>query len=163
MIILQWNLNGFYSRLENLQYLCKLHNPDLICIQETNFKGKTHGKISGYNCIFKNRSNPEYACGGVAIYSKKSIPIEILKVKTNIEFVAIKINSANPICIGNGYIPNRYPLQEPEMHDIINQIKEPFIILGDFNCHHPLWGSYKIDKRGRLLEKVIDDHDSIIR
>lgn len=162
MIVLQWNLNGFYSRLENLQYLCKLHSPDIICVQETNFKGKSHGKITGYTCTFKNRSNPEYACGGVAIYSKKSIPIEILKIQTDMEFVAIKINSTNPICIGNIYIPNRYPLQEIEMHDIINQIKEPFIILGDFNCHHSLWGSYKIDKRGRLLEKVIDDHDSII-
>lgn len=88
MIVLQWNLNGFYSRLENLQYLCKLHSPDIICIQETNFKGKSHGKITGYTCTFKNRSNPEYACGGVAIYSKKSIPIEILKIQTDMELVA---------------------------------------------------------------------------
>lgn len=35
--ILQWNLYGFCSQLEQLQILMDTHNPIIICIQEINF------------------------------------------------------------------------------------------------------------------------------
>lgn len=31
------------------------------------------------------------------------------------------------------------------------------MIVGDFNAHHPLWGSNKTDKRGKDLEEIILD------
>ena len=43
--IIQWNLNGFYKRLEYLQLLIDKEQLKIICLQETNFKGLTSGKI----------------------------------------------------------------------------------------------------------------------
>lgn len=35
--ILQWNLNGFRAQHEYLQLLMHVHNPAVICLQESNF------------------------------------------------------------------------------------------------------------------------------
>ena len=35
------------------------------------------------------------------------------------------------------------------------QLPTPFIILGDFNAHNPLWGSHDINTRGQLIEDLI--------
>jgi len=40
--IIQWNINGFFSRLEELQILTKELNPTIICLQETNFNEKSN-------------------------------------------------------------------------------------------------------------------------
>ena len=41
------------------------------------------------------------------------------------------------------------------------QLKEPFIVGGDFNAHHPTWG-YKINNHGNSLANVIDDLSLIV-
>ena len=70
---MQWNLNGFFPRSDNVQLLIKDFNPALICLQETNFKDAFCAKIGGYDSVFKRRTNTNFASGGVAIYIKKSI------------------------------------------------------------------------------------------
>ena len=64
--IIQWNLNGFYKRLEYLQLLIDKEQLKIICLQETNFKGLTSGKIKNYKTFTKNRITDD-ASGGVAI------------------------------------------------------------------------------------------------
>ena len=70
--IIQWNLNGFYSRLEYLQSLIDKEQPEIICLQETNFKGLS--KLKNYKAFTKNRTT-DHASGGVAIYIKDTIYI----------------------------------------------------------------------------------------
>lgn len=161
MKILQWNMNGFFPRLANLQILCRLHDPDIICIQETNFKNSV-GKIKGYKCFNKNRKNPNYACGGVATFIKDHLPTQELNIQSDIEVVATKILAPISICICNIYIPNSYSFEIQEINDIIKQITNPFILLGDFNSHHTLWGSYKIDTRGLRIESSIEESNMVL-
>ena len=59
--IIQWNLNGFYSRFEDLQLLIDNFQPQIICLHETNFKQQ----IKNYKTFNKNR-NCTHASGGVA-------------------------------------------------------------------------------------------------
>ncbi|KAK2578320.1 hypothetical protein KPH14_012621 [Odynerus spinipes] len=37
------------------------------------------------------------------------------------------------------------------------QLPKPFILVGDLNSHNYIWGSHKIDSRGRLIERFLDD------
>jgi len=49
MNIIQWNINGFYSKLEELQLIIRDHNPKVICIQETNFNYKSNPILSNFS------------------------------------------------------------------------------------------------------------------
>ena len=53
------------------------------------------------------------------------------------------------------YIP---PHSSPDRHSIENllhQLPPPYILLGDFNAHHPLWGSQKHNPKGILIENIL--------
>lgn len=45
--LLQWNLNGYYNHLHELQILIRIHNPDIISLQETHHTTKEL-KLNGY-------------------------------------------------------------------------------------------------------------------
>ena len=68
--IIQWNLNGFHSRLEYLQLLIDKEQPEIICLQETNFKGLSSGKLKNYKAFTKNRYTV-HASGAVAITANR--------------------------------------------------------------------------------------------
>ena len=160
--IIQWNLNGFFPRRDNVQLLIKEFNPALICLQETNFKDAFCAKIGGYDSVFKNRTHTNFASGGVAIYIKKSIHQTKIHLNTNLEAVALSFIAPNEICICNVYIPNRHDFNLADLKNLIDQLPKPFILVGDFNSHNQLWGSKSTDSRGKKIEKLLLENDDII-
>lgn len=66
--LLQWNLNGVKTQNEKLTHLININKPQIICLQETNFKNEHHKHIKYFQCYHKNRANTTKASGGVAIY-----------------------------------------------------------------------------------------------
>lgn len=44
--IIQWNLNGFYSKFEELQLLTKDYTPTIICLQDINFTDSNKPSLS---------------------------------------------------------------------------------------------------------------------
>ena len=90
--IIQWNLNGFYKRLEYLQLLIDKEQLKIICLQETNFKGLTSGKVKNYKTFTKNRIT-DHASGGVAIYIKDTIFSQKITITSNLEVVAVKVTT----------------------------------------------------------------------
>ena len=44
---------------------------------------------------------------------------------------------------------------------IINQLSSPYILCGDFNGHSTLWSSENTNRRGAILEEVINDYNLI--
>ena len=135
--IIQWNLNGFYKRLEYLQLLIDKEQLKIICLQETNFKGLTSGKIKNYKTFTKNRIT-NHASGGVAIYMKDTLFSQEITITSNLEVVAVKVTLPINLHICNIYLPNSQQLDILELNQIFNQLPKPFIILGDFNSHNIL-------------------------
>ena len=41
----------------------------------------------------------------------------------------------------------------------IEQLPAPYILMGDFNTHHPLWGGSHVDRNGRTIESLLKKHD----
>ena len=39
---------------------------------------------------------------------------------------------------------------------------KPFILMGDFNYHHTLWGCIDTNDKGRIIEDFITDHDLVL-
>lgn len=162
MLVLQWNVNGFHTRYERIQLLCQQYLPEVICIQETNFKLNNKGKMKGFKCFNKNRTNCHHASGGVATFVKENFSATELHISSDLEVVAIQISFPINICICNIYIPNSYAFESIEIYNIIKQLPKPFLLLGDFNSHNKLWGSCFNDSRGMKIETVIEDTNMIL-
>ena len=56
------------------------------------------------------------------------------------------------------YIPPNEELKESELYNSIEQFPRPFIIMGDFNSHNEIWGSKKTDKKGKVIESLLNQH-----
>ena len=156
--IIQWNLNGFYRRLENLQRLTFERKPEIICLQETHFKSDSYGHLRGYKCYIKNRPST-HASGGVATYVKNDVHCTHIKLNTTLEVVAVECYIPNKITICNVYLPNSTDFRNVDLESIKDQLPKPFIILGDFNSHNSIWGSLKTDTRGVTIEQFLDNSE----
>jgi len=53
--ILQWNLNGFFKKQNELKLIINNLNPQKICLQETNFKEDYTAPLKEYSGFSKNR------------------------------------------------------------------------------------------------------------
>ena len=71
------------------------------------------------------------------------------------------INNKN-ITICNIYYSNKYEIDTNELESLTNQLSQPFLIIGDFNSHNSLWGSYKTDKRGKTIKELILNNNLIL-
>ncbi|KAE9528623.1 hypothetical protein AGLY_012198 [Aphis glycines] len=75
--IIQWNLNGFFKKQEELKLIIQNHDPQIICLQETNFKDNFTAHLKNYD---KNRRTPDRASGGVTNFIKSNIPNKEIKI-----------------------------------------------------------------------------------
>jgi len=87
-LILQWNLNGFFKNLDELKIILSETQPEIICLQETNFKYDTTGKLPNYTGYSKFRTVGARASGRVTIYIKSEYPCKNISNNTHIEGIA---------------------------------------------------------------------------
>lgn len=162
MKLLQWNINGFSTKKEYLQILTTKSKFDCICLQETNFKLDYCYNLSGYQAVYKNRHNNRRASGGVVIYVNNDVDISQIPLNTNLEAVAVRINSPYALTVCNIYLPNSTKLDIGDLAHLENQLISPYIVVGDFNGHNAIWGSNYTDTRGKLIEHWIDNSEELI-
>jgi len=161
--IIQWNINGFFSRLEELQILTKELNPAIICIQETNFNEKSNPNFTHYDIYKRNRFSCIRASGGVAIMINKDFPSVELPLITDFEAIAVSVNLPHTkLTICNIYIPNNRDFCLEDIERIIKQLPNSFIIVGDFNSHSETWGSYKSDRRGKIIDELLNNENLML-
>ena len=135
-------------------------NPALLCLQETKISEERQCSVRGYtayHCI--GPMNSEVPSGGVSILANNKIPQEALALNTNLQAVAIRVSLNRVISVCNIYIPPTAHVQQQELEDLISQLQPPFIILGDFNAHHTMWGCTNVDHRGQIMESIIEALD----
>lgn len=53
-------------------------------------------------------------------------------------------------------------MMENHWRNLFSLITGPFILLGDFNGHHPLWGHAKVNNNGRELERYIVNNNLVV-
>ena len=162
--IIQWNINGFYSKLEELQLLIKDHTPTIICLQETNFNTESNPSLHHFNIFNKNRKSSTRSSGGVAIMVNHNYPSEEITLHTDLEAIAVSITLPHvTLTLCNIYIPNQKEFTLYDIEHIIQQLPNTFIMVGDFNSHSQTWGSYKTDSRGKIIEDLLlNDHITIL-
>ena len=72
--------------------------------------------------------------------------------------VAVKVNVGRVITCCNVYIAGSHEFSRQLMTDLTQQLPRPFVLMGDFNSYHELWGCEERNIRGRILEEFLTDY-----
>lgn len=118
--------------------------------------------IKGYELfICENPDNPEKT--GSAIAVKTDIPHRRLNISSSLLAIAVEIDFPSKITLVSIYVsPSHQSNQSNQtlksrLSKLLDEIKSPVLLMGDFNGHSTLWGSNSNDPRGLLLEQFIDE------
>lgn len=111
----------------------------------------------------KDRVGCTHSSGGVAIIALKSLACHPISLNTVLEAVAIRTIIFNKlITVCSVYISPDFSLVSSDFEALVDQLPEPYILIGDLNAHNPLWGSSRTDTRGRLIEKFLTSSGSCL-
>ena len=156
MLILQWNICGYRSKYADLTKIISETLPDCICMQETMLGQTNPTPPTGYTLI-KDQDPSSTPGHGLAVLVSHKYPYNVLNLSTNLQAIAIQIHLDRLVTICNIYISPNEELRQDTLETLIDQLPEPFILLGDFNAKHELWGEAASDARGRVIESLVTE------
>lgn len=146
--ICQLNIEGISK--DKCQYLSRLAEEfkvDVILLQETHTATeeqlRERGDIIGY-ILIDSLNSPVY---GSATYVKQGISDYETIHKQDEDNIFVIVTKISNIHIINVYKPPNIPW--PITLDL--QYPHPAIFIGDFNCHHNMWGYEENDRNGISL------------
>lgn len=146
--ILQWNSNGLIHKAPEIILLIHKLSPSVICLQETRLSPLIKIPIRNYqkfrlDVTTNDNTHPQ----GICILTHHSLSASFCNINTTLQSIAVTIKShflPFPLTICNIYAPPSSSLLESDLVDLTNQLPKPYILVGDFNSHHPMWGSIQI-------------------
>ena len=135
-----------------------------MCLQETFLKDTDNITVRGFNFYHKCQETENRASGGVSILVNENVPQSIVTLNTNLQAVAVKVTAHKTITLCSVYLPprNHFNFNPKDLQSVIDQLPSPFILMGDFNGHHTLWGCGDVNNRGQQLEDLILKNDLIL-
>ena len=160
--VLQWNAGGLRARSTELLHFLLSYSVDLICIQESNLNSSFSFRISGFSALRCDRTHSrsgilsrdaKHASGGVIIFVRRGLSFSELSTSSLSSLnpysdcvgVNISLNYSSSLSFLNVYaaLIRSFPTVDriDSLFPSILLYFRNFFILGEFNCHHPLWDS----------------------
>ena len=155
--ILQWNCRGLKSNYNDLLLLLSKYSPKVLCLQETLLSDNDTITLKDYTLYNTICNDNARASGGSTIAVANCVPQRQIELKTNLQAVAVEVTLHRPLSICSLYLPPNLTLSVDDLDNIANQLPQPYLLLGDFNAHNPMWGSTSINNKGNVTEKFIDN------
>ena len=158
--ILQWNCEGIKAKFSggDILQLIKETDTTCLCLQETKLAPDSKFNIKKFRAYLKNLNIEEgqHPHGGVAIFVKSHISSYQVQLTTALQAVAVSVKFHKRITLCSLYLPPAQAATKAqvqslkrELQGLFDQLPRPFIVLGDFNAHHPLWyDPREAEKRG---------------
>ena len=154
--IIQWNIRGARVNYCELLLLITKYCPAIICPQETHLKNTTTINMKNYYSYNYIKQYTDRPCDRSSIIINKNIPHSEITLNTNMQAVAISATLHKTITVCSVYIPPNKEPKQLELNKLIEQLPRPFVIMGDFNSHNEIWGSKKTDKKGKVIESLLN-------
>lgn len=157
--LVQWNCRGLLKNINDIKDILDTVSPVALCVQETNL-GCMHSNIlKKYQVFRRDREQASRLSGGAAIILQSGVPAQELKLNTPLEAVAATIIAFKTLTVCSVYLEPNLKITLHDLENLFCQLPEPYLVVGDFNAHSPLWGSEKSDTRGQLIEDFILSSD----
>ena len=144
--ILQWNMQSYRTKFHELKLLLNEHTPLCMCLQETMIRTANIHSPSGYSIIHQPSDPDDGHTRGVAILVNKNVHHEVINLNTNLQALAVRITIHKTYTICTLYLPHQN-VRKQDIQNLINQLPQPFLLLGDMNAHSPTWGSSSENER----------------
>ena len=157
--ILQWNCKGLQARTEELKVLAHDFNPGIICLQGTMLGDSIFSPGLNYNVFNSPPPTGECAHGGASIIIHNSLQHSPIPLDTPLQAVALSVLLNRKISVCSLYLPPSLDFGLHDLQSLVDQLPVPFLLLGDFNAHNPLWGSENLDNKGIVIEDLLDRND----
>lgn len=154
MSILQWNIQSIKSNFCELKVLLREEAPSCVCLQETMLGDFKMNPPSQYKIIQSQRKRDDGHERGTAILVRNNTNFEELPLTTNLQAVAAKVWFGKWYTVCSIYLPH-IPIQQSDIESLIVQLPRPFLLLGDMNARHHLWGENIINEKGQIFENLI--------
>lgn len=116
---IQWNINGFVKKLNNIKLINQQHDPTVLCLQETNLTNTYTLSIKNFYVYTSNRTACNRVSEGVAILARSDYSSSQIPIQSSLKVVAISIQLESSITIFNVYIPNQKQLKSSDIENII--------------------------------------------
>ena len=87
------------------------------------------------------------------------VPHHSLRLDSTLQAVAVSISLNKTITLCSIYLPPRLQIDIEKLDHLIDQLQKPFILMGDFNPHHTLWGCTDTNDK---IEDFITKHDLVL-
>ena len=157
--IIQWNCRGLKANYNEILILMSLFSPSVICLQETFLKQSDNVSFRDFNMFNHICPDGQRASGGTSIMVKSSVPHSQFDLNTNLQAVAVNVTLSKKVTICSIYLPPNDVLSKNSLVNLINQLPQPFMLVGDFNGHSKVWGCSDTNDRGEIIEDVIAEND----
>jgi len=128
-----------------------------MLVSETHFFSRSYYQLRGYDVHLSNHLADSHR-GGSAIIIKSCLKYDqfLFIEHQTAQCVAIKVRTdQGEIVIASIYCSPNSPLTANHYEELLSELRPNFIIAGDWNAHHRLWGSRKSTIRGRTLADII--------
>ena len=159
MKIIQWNIRGYRSQYPSLLHLIQSHNPSVVCLQETMLGNFSPTGPAGYSLQSFSPSRTSIPGDGLAFLFRNNVPYCPIPLNTTLQAFAFRTGTSPQITICNIYISPNENFSTAQLNNLIRQLPQPFIIMGDMNCKSPTWGGEHLDTRGERVEDFIRVND----
>ena len=174
MSIVQWNIRSIFKNREQIRLLFRETNAHIICLQETKLGQSTFNPGFNYHFYSSVPIRGVRAQGGSGFVVRKSINHRSVFLRTPSQACAIQVFTSKWVTLCSLYLEpllerrlvdhsgHPRPLTVDDLQQLIDQLPQPFILMGDFNAKHTLWGETSCDPWGILVEQLIDQNNLVI-
>ena len=149
--MLQWNCQGLRAKFEEIKILIHDYSPICIALQET-MVGINKAPCPRDYSLFHTEYNAERGShGGSALLIRNDIPHSHIDLHTSFQAVAVQVNLNRCYTICSLYLPPSEYISARELSTLFQQLPQPFLVLGDVNGRHYMWGDTVTNRRGDIL------------
>lgn len=129
-----------------------------MCLQETMMPHPTPNPPRGFKMYEKRgpQNNGPVNHGGVCTLIRNTVANTYLELNTELQAVAVRCQLDRLYTICNVYLPPNDNISSQQLKDLIAQLPAPYVLVGDFNARHDLWGDSMCNRRGRIIESLLD-------
>lgn len=149
-LLVQWNIRCFRANNNELIALLRKFTPMIACIQETMLGHHTPHPPGSYTAHYYSPDRAPLPGTGLLILSHQSVTCTALPLDTPLQAQAYKIGLSRPLTICNIYLPPNDHFTQANLETLLAQLPPPFLLVGDVNAKHPLWGGWQGEDFGEF-------------